>query len=89
MSAPIVEKDKHPEGTMPLYIKENSIIPTREVQQKTDEKPLTNLILDTYLDEKANYSFYEDDNNTLDYKESGEFNITNFTVAKKVISREL
>ena len=70
-------------GTMPLYVKENSIIPTREVQQKTDERPLTNLVLDTYLDGKAEYSFYEDDNNTLDYKESEEFNITNFTVAKE------
>ncbi|GIM30668.1 alpha-glucosidase [Clostridium polyendosporum] len=68
-------------GTMPLYVKKDSIIPSREVQQKTDEKPLTNLILDTYLDGKATYSFYEDDNNTLDYK-GGEFNITNFTVAR-------
>lgn len=47
------------------------MIPTREVQQYTGEKPLENLVLDTYLNGEASYSFYEDDGATLDYKRWG------------------
>lgn len=64
---------------MPIFIKKDSIIPTRDVQQYTGEKPLTNLILNTYLDNKANYSFYEDDGKTLDHN-NGKYNVTNFDV---------
>ncbi|MEQ2467169.1 DUF5110 domain-containing protein [Niallia hominis] len=64
------------------HVKNESIIPTREVQQYTDEKPLTNLVLDTYLEEEATYSFYEDDGATEDYK-TGEYNITEFEVEQK------
>lgn len=46
----------------------DSMIPTREVQQYTGEKPLTNLILDTYLDNKDSYSYYQDDGSTENYK---------------------
>ncbi|MCD5324300.1 MULTISPECIES: glycoside hydrolase family 31 protein [Pontibacillus] len=67
---------------LPIYMKKDSVIPTREVQQYTDEKPLENLVLDTYLSEEASYSFYEDDGATIDYKD-GEFNITNFTMTRK------
>lgn len=69
-------------GTMPLFVKQDSIIPTREVQQYTGELPLKNLILDTYLENEASYSFYEDDGATEDYKD-GEYNVTNFSVVKK------
>ncbi|SDI43010.1 glycoside hydrolase family 31 protein [Alteribacillus bidgolensis] len=68
--------------TMPIYVKKDSIIPSREVQQYTDEKPLENLILDTYLDDETSYSFYEDDGATENYKD-GDYNITNFTIEQK------
>ncbi|WP_173917634.1 glycoside hydrolase family 31 protein [Halobacillus sp. Marseille-Q1614] len=67
---------------LPIYVIKDSIIPTREVQQYTDEKPLKNLVLDTYLEEEASYSFYEDDGATLEYKD-GEYNITNFNIERK------
>ena len=67
---------------MPIFVKNESIIPTREVQQYTDEKPLENLVLDTYLEEETTYSFYEDDGATEDYK-NGEYNITEFKVEQK------
>jgi alpha-glucosidase len=69
-------------GTMPLYVKKNTITPMREVQQQTDEKPLTNLVLDTYVDREATYTFTEDDGASYDYKD-GEYNETVFTVKKK------
>lgn len=68
-------------GSLPIFVKQNSIIPSREVQQSTDEKKLENLILDTYLENKATYHFYEDDAATLDYKK-GEYNVTNFEINK-------
>ncbi|MGM0874686.1 MAG: TIM-barrel domain-containing protein [Bacillota bacterium] len=67
---------------MPIFVKNESIIPTREVQQYTDEKPLTNLVLDTYLDNNASYTLYEDDGATEDYKQ-GEYNETTFDVKQK------
>jgi len=67
---------------LPIYVKKDSMIPTREVQQYTGEKPLENLVFDTYLEEEATYSFYEDDGATLDHKD-GEYNITNFKVERK------
>ncbi|AKG36414.1 glycoside hydrolase family 31 protein [Paenibacillus durus] len=69
-------------GTLPIYVKQDSIIPRREVQQYTGEKKLTNLTLDTYLNNDASYSFYEDDASTEDYTR-GEFNVTDFHVEKK------
>ncbi|WP_246359187.1 glycoside hydrolase family 31 protein [Paenibacillus phytorum] len=69
-------------GTLPIFVKKDTIIPRQEVEQYTGEKKLENLILDTYLDKEASYSFYEDDASTLDY-EKGEYNVTNFKVEKK------
>lgn len=57
---------------LPIFVKNGSIIPTREVQQYTSEKPLTNLLLDTYVDNDATYTFYEDDGETENYKK-GEY----------------
>ncbi|ALC80278.1 MULTISPECIES: glycoside hydrolase family 31 protein [Bacillus] len=67
---------------LPIFMKEDSIVPTREVQQYTGEKELTNLVLDTYVDDEANYSFYEDDGKSLNHKK-GEFDITNFSIEEK------
>ncbi|WP_052410394.1 glycoside hydrolase family 31 protein [Paenibacillus durus] len=69
-------------GTLPIYVKQDSIIPRREVQQHSGEKKLTNLILDSYVKDSASYSFYEDDAKTEDYTR-GEFNITDFSVDQK------
>ncbi|WP_246014435.1 glycoside hydrolase family 31 protein [Paenibacillus rhizophilus] len=68
-------------GTLPIFVKQDSIIPRREVQQYTGEKKLTNLILDTYLENNASYNFYEDDAKTEDYTR-GEFNVTDLNVKK-------
>ncbi|MGN7178226.1 alpha-glucosidase [Paenibacillus sp. FSL R5-0490] len=67
---------------LPIFVKKDSMIPTREVQQYTGEKELTNLVLDTYLDQEATYSFYEDDGKSLDHRD-GEFNVTDFNIVKK------
>jgi alpha-glucosidase len=67
---------------LPIFIKNESIIPTREVQQYTSEKPLTNLLIDTYVDNNATYTFYEDDGETENYKK-GEYNLTKFVVQRK------
>jgi alpha-glucosidase len=67
---------------LPIFVKNESIIPTREVQQYTNEKPLTNLLLDTYVDNNATYTFYEDDGDTENYKK-GEYNLTRFVVQRK------
>ncbi|MGG3623081.1 glycoside hydrolase family 31 protein [Bacillus gobiensis] len=67
---------------LPIFMKEDSIVPTRELQQHTGEKELTNLVLDTYVDDEASYSFYEDDSKSLNH-EKGEFDVTNFEIKQK------
>ncbi|WP_345243652.1 glycoside hydrolase family 31 protein [Pontibacillus salipaludis] len=69
-------------GTLPLYVKKGDIIPHRNVQKYTGEKPLENLILDTYLEDKSSYTFIEDDGETEDYK-NGEYNETTFNLKRK------
>lgn len=71
-----------PLAHLPIFVKKDSIIPTREVQQYTGEKDLTNLVLDTYLENDAAYSFYEDDGESLDHRK-GEFDVTDFSINKK------
>ena len=71
-----------PLAHLPIFVKKESIIPTREVQQYTGENELTNLVLDTYVDGEASYSFYEDDGKSLNH-ENGEYDITNFNVKEK------
>jgi alpha-glucosidase len=67
--------------TVPVYVRADSIIPTREVQQYTDEHPLTDLVLDVWLDKQASTVFYEDDGSTLDYQK-GAYNTTRFSVRR-------
>ncbi|MFX3617452.1 MAG: TIM-barrel domain-containing protein [Sporolactobacillus sp.] len=66
-------------STLPIFVKADSIIPTRDVQQSTEEKPLTNLILDSYLSDHAQNVFYEDDGETFNYQK-GEYNTTQFNL---------
>lgn len=70
-----------PLSVMPIYIRSDSVIPTREVQQYTDQAPLTNLVLDTVVDTTASTTFYEDDGATLDYQQ-GEYDETKFTASR-------
>ncbi|WP_049921724.1 glycoside hydrolase family 31 protein [Halopiger djelfimassiliensis] len=65
---------------LPIFVRTDSIIPMREVQQYTDEQPLTTLVLDAYVDGEATYSFYEDDGESRAY-EDGEYNVTDFSVS--------
>lgn len=69
-------------GTMPIYVRAESIIPSREVQQHTGEKPLTDLVLDAWVDKQATTTFYEDDGATLDY-EKGAYDATQFAVTRE------
>jgi alpha-glucosidase len=69
-------------GTLPLYVRADSIIPSRDVQQYTGERPLTDLTLDAWVDQDAETTFYEDDGKSLDY-EKGAYDATKFTVARK------
>ncbi|WP_100489666.1 glycoside hydrolase family 31 protein [Sporolactobacillus pectinivorans] len=71
-----------PLDNMPIFVKKDSIIPTREVQQYTGQNKLTNLNLETYLSHDASYSFYEDDGATLNHNK-GQYNVTDFHVAKR------
>ncbi|GAB3676329.1 hypothetical protein GCM10028856_34310 [Halopiger thermotolerans] len=65
---------------LPIFVRTDSILPMREVQQYTGEQPLTTLVLDAYVDDEATYSFYEDDGESRAY-EDGEYNVTDFTVS--------
>ncbi|WP_245977513.1 glycoside hydrolase family 31 protein [Halopiger aswanensis] len=65
---------------LPIFVRTDSIVPMREVQQYTGEQPLTTLVLDAYVDDEATYSFYEDDGESRAY-EDGEYNVTDFTVS--------
>lgn len=61
-----------PLDLLPLFVKEGSIIPTRDTQMYVDEKELTTLYLDVYpTDGDGSYRFvyYEDDGLTDDYME--------------------
>nr|WP_222916895.1 TIM-barrel domain-containing protein [Natrinema sp. SYSU A 869] len=65
---------------LPVFVRNDTIIPMREVQQYTGEQSLTMLVLDTYVDEETSYSFYEDDGESRSYQD-GAYNVTDFTVS--------
>jgi alpha-glucosidase len=69
--------------TLPIYVRGGSIIPRRETQMYTGEKPLDNLILDTWMSAKgtATTDYYEDDGKTKDYQR-GAYNTTRFAVTR-------
>jgi alpha-glucosidase len=69
--------------TLPLYIRAGSIIPRRDAQMYTGERPLTNLILDTWMSANgtASTTYYEDDGATKDYQR-GEYNDSRITVTR-------
>ena len=70
-----------PIDEMPLYIKEGAIIPKAPYMEHTNQKPLDTLIVEFYQPTKnmeTKFSLYEDDNETLKYKE-GQYCWTNIT----------
>ncbi|HHW00248.1 MAG TPA: DUF4968 domain-containing protein [Clostridiaceae bacterium] len=63
---------------LPVFIRQNSIIPSVEPQNYVGEKVAETLILDIYATGDFSYSFYEDDGFSNKYKQ-GEYSITNFS----------
>ncbi len=66
-----------PVDTMPLYVKQGSIVPMGPAMQYTDEKPTEELELHVYADDRAEGRFYEDDGHSFGFKQ-GEYNLTEF-----------
>ncbi|RME01167.1 MAG: DUF5110 domain-containing protein [Calditrichaeota bacterium] len=64
---------------LPLFIRAGAVIPMREVQQFTGEKPLKLLKLHLYPGEKATSWLYEDDGQSFNY-EKGEWCKTRYTL---------
>jgi alpha-glucosidase len=64
--------------SMPIYVKEGSIIPKYPVQQYVGEKKIEELVLDVYFkDGKETSQVYEDAHDGYDYKK-GRFSLRNF-----------
>jgi alpha-glucosidase len=71
-----------PINQIPLFIKEGGIIPMQEVQQFVGEKKIDELELVIYPSDQSEYSIYEDDGISFDYKK-GKYSITNVTSSKQ------
>ncbi|MEO6893509.1 MAG: TIM-barrel domain-containing protein [Ginsengibacter sp.] len=67
-----------PIETMPLFVREGSIIPMGPVMEYATEKPADNIELRIYPGADGHFTLYEDANNTYNY-EKGEFATFNFT----------
>jgi alpha-glucosidase (family GH31 glycosyl hydrolase) len=68
---------------LPCFLRGGAIIPSRDVQQFTDQKPLTELILEIYpANETGLFFYYEDDGNSFDYQDGG-YNLTKFDYVKQ------
>lgn len=70
-----------PLDVLPIYVQSNSIVANRAVQQFHDEKPLTDLVLDAWVDTAAKSTFYEDDGATKDHQK-GEYDETEFSATR-------
>ena len=69
-----------PLETMPVFVKEGSIIPMQPLMNYSDERPLDTLMLAVFPSrtEAAHFMLYEDDGRSLAYQ-SGAFALTEFT----------
>lgn len=78
-----------PYETMPVFVKEGSIIPFGPELQYTSEKPADTLTLFVYTGKDASFKLYEDDDTTYNY-EKGAFSNISFTYneAKKKLTIE-
>lgn len=60
--------------TLPVYVKESSIIPMQSLVQTTQEKPTDTLFLHVYKGRTANnFRYYEDDGETFGYEKEEYF----------------
>lgn len=66
-----------PIETIPLYVREGSIIPMGPVMEYASQKPADNIELRIYPGADGHFTLYEDANNTYNY-EKGEFATFNF-----------
>jgi alpha-D-xyloside xylohydrolase len=64
-----------PFETMPVYVKEGSIIPFGPALQYTDEKPADTITLYVYTGKNATFQLYEDGGTTYDYEKGSFSNI--------------
>ncbi|WP_126245877.1 glycoside hydrolase family 31 protein [Chitinophaga rhizosphaerae] len=60
--------------TLPVYIRESSIIPMQSLVQSTAEKPADTLFLHVYKGARSNrFEYYEDDGETFAYQKGASF----------------
>jgi alpha-glucosidase len=68
-----------PLDRLPLFLREGAIIPQRDVQQHTGERPLEQLTLDIFSSATASeFNFYEDDGHST-ANEQGGYRLTRWT----------
>lgn len=69
-------------GALPTFVREGAIVPTRDLVQFTEEKPIGTLHLDVYPALLAStFSLYEDDGHSMSY-EGGDHAITPYTTQR-------
>jgi len=84
---------KAPIEVCPIYIKAGSIIPNYPAQNYIGEKEIKELTLDIYPpsnNEESNYTHYQDDEESFEYRK-GNFNLYKFLLKRKdaIISLDL
>jgi alpha-D-xyloside xylohydrolase len=69
-------------GTIPVFVKEGSILPVGPEIQYTNEKPDSNLTLYIYAGKNVNFDLYEDESINYNY-EHGAFTVTPLSYDEK------
>ncbi len=65
-----------PLDRLPLLLREGAIIPSQDVMQYTNEKPIDRLFVDIFPSEReSHFEFYEDDGESFDYQK-GNYRLT-------------
>ncbi|MGG9960909.1 TIM-barrel domain-containing protein [Ferruginibacter sp. SUN106] len=72
-----------PINTIPVFVKEGSILVTGPVMQYSTEKPADTLTVTIYGNKDAFFSLYEDENENYNY-EQGKFSKINLTYAAQI-----
>ncbi|MXV52103.1 DUF4968 domain-containing protein [Pedobacter sp. HMF7647] len=74
--------------TLPVYVRESSIIPMQSLIQTTDEKPSDTLTIHIYNGERNNsFKYYEDDGKSFQYR-NGDFysRLISYSPSQKMIT---
>jgi alpha-glucosidase len=71
-----------PLDSMPLFVKAGSIIPMQPAMSYVGEKPVDQMTLDVYPGGAATFRLYEDDGQSLDYK-NDKYSITNYNLLEE------